>query len=238
MITLYTFGPGFGLPDPSPFVMKTEIQLAMAGIPYMTERGRPPQGPKNKLPFIVDGSRIIGDSTFIRAYLESTYHFDLDRHLTKPERAFGWSIERMMEDHLYWAMVRFRWMDEDNFARGPAHFFDGLPEPMRESVRSEARKRVCETLYGQGLGRHSDEESAELGARSLQAVSELLDNRRYIFGDRPCGADATVFAMVACATTPYFKSPLNAVAAELPNLGEYCRRMMREFYPEFALEAA
>ena len=33
MITLFGFGPAFGLPDPSPFVMKTEIQLKMAGVP-------------------------------------------------------------------------------------------------------------------------------------------------------------------------------------------------------------
>ena len=30
MITLYTFGPGFGLPDPSPFVMKVATLLKMA----------------------------------------------------------------------------------------------------------------------------------------------------------------------------------------------------------------
>src|SRR5580692_4763877 len=32
MLTLYGFGPAFGLPDPSPFVMKSEVQLKMAGI--------------------------------------------------------------------------------------------------------------------------------------------------------------------------------------------------------------
>ena len=37
MITLYTFGPAFGLPDPSPFVMKAEVLLKMAGLPYRTD---------------------------------------------------------------------------------------------------------------------------------------------------------------------------------------------------------
>ena len=39
MITLYTFGPAFGLPDPSPFVLKAEILLKMAGLPYHAATG-------------------------------------------------------------------------------------------------------------------------------------------------------------------------------------------------------
>jgi hypothetical protein len=34
MITLYAFGPAFGLPDPSPFVTKAEVLLKMAGLAY------------------------------------------------------------------------------------------------------------------------------------------------------------------------------------------------------------
>ena len=34
MITLYGSNPIFGLPEASPYVMKTEIHLRMAGIPY------------------------------------------------------------------------------------------------------------------------------------------------------------------------------------------------------------
>ena len=32
MITLYVFGPNFGLPETSPYVTKTEVQLKMAGL--------------------------------------------------------------------------------------------------------------------------------------------------------------------------------------------------------------
>ena len=39
MITLYGFGPAFGLPDPSPYVMKTEVQLKMAGLGYLKVAG-------------------------------------------------------------------------------------------------------------------------------------------------------------------------------------------------------
>src|SRR5580704_7211490 len=72
MVTLFGFGPAFGLPDPSPFVMKTDIQLKMAGVPYRFERAAPPAAPKGKIPFIEDGDARIGDSTFIRAHIEKT----------------------------------------------------------------------------------------------------------------------------------------------------------------------
>jgi hypothetical protein len=39
MIILYTFGPYFGLPDPSPFVMKAEVLFKMANLPFETDTG-------------------------------------------------------------------------------------------------------------------------------------------------------------------------------------------------------
>jgi Glutathione S-transferase N-terminal domain len=51
MITLYTFGPAFGLPDPGPFVTKAEVLLKMAGLPYQTDPAGFRRAPKGKLPY-------------------------------------------------------------------------------------------------------------------------------------------------------------------------------------------
>ena len=40
MIILYGAGEGFGLPEISPYVTKTEVQLRMAGLPYEKRVGR------------------------------------------------------------------------------------------------------------------------------------------------------------------------------------------------------
>ena len=50
MITLYNFGPAFGLPDPSPFVMKVEVLLKMAKLPYQTDSAGFSKAPKGKDP--------------------------------------------------------------------------------------------------------------------------------------------------------------------------------------------
>src|SRR5262249_38821390 len=79
MITLYTFGPAFGLPDPSPFVTKAEVLLKMAGLSYHTDTNGLQKAPKRKLPYIDDDGERIADSTFIRWHIEKKYGIDLDR---------------------------------------------------------------------------------------------------------------------------------------------------------------
>jgi glutathione S-transferase len=238
MIVLYAFGPAFGLPDPSPFVMKTEVQLKMAGVPYRFERGAPPTAPKGKVPYIQDGEERIGDSTFIRARIEQEYGFDFDKALSTEQSARAWAIERMLEDHLYFALIHARWMDDANFAKGPAHFFDGMPAESREAARAQGRERVRQNLFAHGIGRHTDTEIVELGARSLSALSVLLGDKRYLFGDAPCGADATAFGMTASILTHFFEAPLRARAESHANLVAYRDRMMRHYYPKFAVQAA
>jgi glutathione S-transferase len=133
MITLYSFGPAFGLPDPSPFVTKAEVLLKMAGLPYKTDTGGFNKAPKGKLPYIIDDGDTIADSTFIRWHLEQKYHIDLDRGLDAEQRAIAWAFEKMLEDQLYWAVVHERWMDDANFDKGPRTFFRKIPAPMRPS---------------------------------------------------------------------------------------------------------
>jgi glutathione S-transferase len=238
MITLFAFGPAFGLPDPSPFVIKTEVQLKMAGAPYRFERGGPQAGPKGKIPFIEDNGVRIGDSTFIRAHIEKTCGVDLDHGLSVEARARAWAIERMLEDHLYFALIQMRWMDDSNFAKGPAHFFDMAPEQARDQVRSEARERVRGKLDGHGLGRHSEAEIVQLGARSLAALSVLIGGNSYLMGPEPSGSDATAFGMVASVLTPFFDTKLRDAALSHDNLVRYSERMMQHYYPEFAEQAA
>lgn len=237
MITLFGFGPGFGLPDPSPFVLKTDVQLKMAGVPYRFERASPREAPKGKIPFVDDNGTRIGDSTFIRAHIEKSYGVDLDRGLSAEERARAWTIERMLEDHLYFAMVHFRWMDDTNFEKGPAHFFDAVPEAVRTQMRSEARQRTRDKIDGHGLGRHSEAEIIELAARSLAALSLLIGEKPYLMGKEPSGSDATAFGMLASILTPFFDTALRETARTHANLVEYTHRMMRRYYPDFPAEA-
>jgi glutathione S-transferase len=234
VIILYGFGPGFGLPEISPFVTKTEVQLKMAGLPYRKERARPTASPKGQLPFVEDDGEAIADSTFIRAHLEGKYGFDFDAPLSLQDRARAWAFERLIEHHLYWAMVGARWVDPENFAKGPAHFFDAAPEHLRERLREDAQFRVAENYLLSGLGRHAPDEDIDLAVRSLFALSVQLGDKPYLMGNSPCGTDATAFGALGGILTPFFSSQLRERTERFENLTAYVDRMMQQYYPDFA----
>ena len=158
MITLYTFGPAFGLPDPSPFVTKAEVLLKMAGLPYRTDTKGLSKAPKGKLPYIRDGEDIIADSSCIRRHLEKRYTIDFDKGLSQHERGVACAVDKMCEDHLYWLLVYDRWADDANFKRGPAKFFEVAPAPVRSFVKWLIRRQVRRALHGQGASRYTESE--------------------------------------------------------------------------------
>jgi glutathione S-transferase len=231
MITLYGFGPMFGLPDPSPFVLKTLTQLKMSGLRFDLERADRAEAPKGKIPFIRDGDLVLGDSVFILDHLKRAHGVDLDTRLTLRQRSLGWAMERMLEDHLYWAIVHARWAIDENFEKGPSQFFAGAPEAAKRAGQAGMKQ----VLHGQGFGRHANAEVADLATRDFAAASELLGDKPYLFGDAPCSMDATLFAFTAAAATPFFDSSIRQAAESYPNLVAYQWRMMdRYFEPAMA----
>jgi hypothetical protein len=155
VITLFGFAPAFGLPSPGPFDLKTEIHLQMMGLVYRKICDGRANAPKGKLPYIDDDGTLVADSTFIRLYLEKKYSKFLDADLDDGQRAIAWTVERLVEDSLYWAMVHSRWAVDANFAKGPAHFFDHLPDDSQEDARQKQRTAVLGYLQAQGIGRRS-----------------------------------------------------------------------------------
>ncbi len=231
-IILYGFGPGFGLPEVSPFVTKTEVQFKMAGLAYTKERSRPDASPKGQLPFISDDGTLIADSTFIRAHLEKKYGVDFDAGLDGRQRAEAWALERMIENHLNQAMVYARWMLPENFAKGPGSLF--IPPAAHEEVLG----RVTLAMKAQGIARHTSEEAAGLGDRSLKALSVLLGDKPYLMGAHPTGVDATAFGELAGILTSFFESPLRRRAESYPNLVAYTARLMKRYFPEHTWKIA
>ena len=232
MITLYTFGPAFGLPDPSPFVTKAEVLLKIAGLSYRTDTQGFRKAPKGKLPYIEDDGERIADSTFIRWHIEKKYRIDLDPGLAPEQRATAWAFEKMAEDHLYWAIVDARWLDDANFAKGPINFFRQLPAPIRPVMIPLIRRRVRNALHAHGMGRHSRSDIVALGTRSIEAIADYLGQKPFFMGTEPTGIDATMFAFTAGVLCPRFDTPLRSAAERHDSLRRYVGRMTARYYPD------
>jgi glutathione S-transferase len=238
MITLYTFGPAFGLPDPSPFVTKAETLLKMAALPYRADTSGFGKAPKGKLPYIDDDGEHIGDSTFIRFHIEKKYGFDFDRGLNAEQRAVAWAFEKLAEDNFYWLLFHSRWMDDGNFEKGPRHFFRKVPAPVRPLVIAMIRRQVRKTLHAQGTGRHTLAEITALATRTIDSIADYLGAKPFFMGTEPAGVDATIFSFVAGALCPVFEAPLRTAAERHDNLKTYVGRMITRYYPELGEIAA
>lgn len=229
MISLHTFGPGAGLPDLSPFVVKAMMLLKLAGLPFTEQRADVRKSPKRKLPVIIDDGEVIADSTFIRFHIEKKYGFDFDANLSPEQKATAWAAEKMLENHTYWAALHERWLIDSNFEKGPAKFFNAVPALMRPFVKTMVRKNIAKDIYATGIGRHDYNEMMMLVARNIDSIAALLGDKPYFMGEAPCGADATIFAFMQGALCPVFTSRIGDQIRTHNTIVRYVERMEQAY---------
>lgn len=232
MTTLYGWGPAFGCQSPSPFVAKADIQMQMFDIPCTRATADLDNVSKHKAPYVEDDGVLIQDSAFIRMHFEKKLGVDLNEGLDTEQRAIAWTIERMLEDRLTPIMAHERWLESDNFARGPVMFFMGVPEPMRAEISNGAREAVRANLYAQGIGRHSREERLQLAQRDIDTVAVLLGDKPFMMGSYPTAVDAIAYGVISACSAPIFDSPLKDMVASHANLITFLKRMEDRFYAE------
>lgn len=232
MTTLFGWGPMFGVPGPSPYVLKADVQLQMLGVPFARATADLESVTKHKAPYVEDDGRIIEDSTFIRRHFEKKLGKDLDAGLTPAERGAAWALERLLEDRLAMIVVSERWLDDANFARGPALFFMGVPEPMREQVMGETRARIADMHLAHGIGRHTREERMMLAEWDVAAVAHSLGEKPYLFGRAPTAVDAVAYGVLASCATTHFDTRLTEIVRQHANLMDFIGRIEARFFAE------
>ncbi len=233
MIQLYQFAPAFGLPNASPFCMKLETYLRMAGLPFETPRFKLQdfqRAPKGKLPYIVDGSERVADSSLIIDYLKAKYGDPVDGWMSPSEQAIALAWQRLLEEHFYWAAVYTRWIEPKGWALTREVFFAGLSAPISWILPTLARRGMAKELHGQGLGRHSREEIYALGCSDITALVNFLADKPFFMGDKPCSLDAIAYAFLANILWVPLESALKLHAQNYPVLERYCERMRNSYY--------
>jgi glutathione S-transferase len=231
MITLHQFAPAFGLPNASPFCMKLETWLRMAGLPFeLDNRGDVFKAPKGKLPYIDDGGTPLADTSLIIEHLQGRYGVALDATLTPAQRGIATAFQRLFEENLYWAVLYTRWIDDAHWPKTREAFFGAMPAPLRWFVPTLARRGLRQELRGQGMGRHGAAEIHAIGCRDVNAVADFLGDKSFMMGEAPSSLDATAHAFLANLLWAPVDSPIQRAARARPTLEAYCQRMKARYY--------
>jgi len=231
-LIVYKFGypAGHGTSDISPFVVKLETWLRLSGIPYEGRTGGRSVMPKAKLPVAEIDGRLIPDSSAIVAHLQTHDPRALrDEHLSAAQQAHSLAIQALLEDRLYWVSFYLRWCVPANVQRYKPLLMDyalravpgwqrPLVKAMATPIMSGLARSMRQQAWQQGVGRHGLDEVLAQGQQGWQALSTLLGEQSYLFGDQPSSVDATLFAWVHTLTRHPFPSPLQDFVKAQPNL--------------------
>jgi glutathione S-transferase len=236
-ITLHQFTPLYGLPNGSPFCIKLETYLRMAGLKYevATIRG-PIKSHTGKAPYISCDGETLHDSGLIIAHLEQKHGHPVDGKLTLSERATSLAFQRMMEEHLYWATVYARWTDPARPAETLQYAKEviGLTGFLGVLVPRIVQRTVKKALWNHGLGRHHPADIWKLGIDNVQALGHWLGNRAYGFGEQPTVFDAVLFSAIASIVRTPWDFPLKTETLKHRNLLDHTDRMLSRYFPELS----
>lgn len=226
MIELLQFAPAFGLMNASPFCMKAEVLLRLAGLEYRcVGEALPMRAPKGKLPVLRDGGQTIADSAAIVEHLQRRYGDRMPAALREPDRGDALALRRMFEEHTYFAALWLRWIDEAGWAATAPAFFGHLPPLLRSLVPALVRRKMRRDLVGQGMGRHLRDEICGRALADLQAARDILGKRPFFGGGEPAAIDATCYAFLANLLWVPVDNPVREQGLRMPELVAYCERM-------------
>jgi glutathione S-transferase len=224
--------PVWGLQSPSPFCLKLETWLRMAGIPYdPISLDKPPQSKTGKVPYLLlENGTTLADSNIIIRTLAHERGIDLGESRTAEEQARSHAVLRLVEESLYFAAVWERWMQPAYWPITRDGYFGTLPGPLRTLFAGLVRRKLKAALHGQGILRYEPAEIAARGAADVQALSALLGQRAFFEGEQPGVADASAYGLLANALGFPERTALRSAVEACPNLVAFCRRIESAYW--------
>jgi glutathione S-transferase len=229
-LIVYGGWEAFGVADFSPFCLKLKTYLRMIGVPYTSKLGDPRKAPTKKIPYIDDGGTLVGDSGLIVEYLKKKHGDSLDAALTPDQHALGHVVRRTLEESTYWAGVYVRWVEDAPWPELYALLRPLFPPVIGGLIANTIRSGVSKQAYGQGIARHTPEEVYAIGKADLDAVSAILGQKPYLFGDSPSSYDAVLHGFVGNLMAFPKASPISQHARSHANLVSFVDRMNAKYW--------
>lgn len=233
MLSLIIYNPAFGQPSASPFCTKALCLLQMSGLEWKSEFSTDPRSaPMSKFPVLRDGDDLIADSSIIQKHLEEKHGVDFGSWLSEEQRAIAHALVRMTEEHLYFNIVNDRWGRPEVWRHTMPVYFRKMPAFLRLFVPNSLRKKVVTGLNFIGIGRFSDEMLDTRVKQDLSAISTILGDKEYLFGEKACFADAAIVPQLATMAAAPVDTDASKAVKSNKNLYEYIGRFQLKHYPK------
>ena len=214
----------------SPFSLKLETWLRLHKIKYENIYTMK-FGSKGQIPCIELNGEEIPDSNVILDKLET--HFKIDLIGNNSDKAVAHAVTVMLENHtakagFYW---RYGHNMEEFVAKNCALTFPKrtvkiwkLFQPMGTKVGT----------YFHGLGRHSLDEIIHFSCQDIQAISNLLSDKKFFLGDEPSRIDCTIFGhLVQFLFIPMDFPQKKFMHSNCDNLIKYVDRVKNVFWSDW-----
>lgn len=204
VVYLYQFTRTPMLPSISPFCLKVETWLRLAGLKYENiDHKLKLRSKKGQLPFVEVNGEEIADSTIIMTELAQRFEKDLDVALSQEQRNIAHAMISMLENHLVWVVLSWRIKNTEQMLKGYKinlqHALGSrLPNALLNFFfKFQFSRKGAKKVKAQGLGVHKPEEIEEFGRKDLKVLSELLADKPFFFGDEPTTLDCVAFSVLA-----------------------------------------
>lgn len=242
-----------GLPTSSYFALKLETYLRLRRLPFRVILEKR-YGPRNMIPWIELNGTVRSDSGAIIEYLETAFPAS-EKHpsasLAGPTAAAATveaaGLQHVLEASLRWLILWHRWQYPPNRIASARLYFAadtaGLSDDQVTAwlgTNGLFQGRLL-SLYYQGTGRRPDAEIFAIGRRDLAYVAQLLARSPtgYFFGQaRPTWVDAMVFGTLENLVHFPVDSPLRQAALSAPGLADFCARIRRDVWQDYADDAS
>ncbi|XP_043193869.1 failed axon connections homolog [Amphibalanus amphitrite] len=230
VVVLHQFERGTNMPNLSPFALKLETYLRMAGIKYIVDTEEP-QGARGKCPWITINGEELSDSELIIDYLAKHFNKPIKEELSPSQHAIGRAVQVMLDEHTIVAVAYKRYvLDRMSYI---LKCFPKQYQLMMRIFYPAFSKQLKKYFFTNGMGRFSEEEVLFFLRRELRALEDVIGDKQFVVAKTPSTYDAAVFAELTQVIIGCAPEVERYVRDNHAVLVQYFERMKDKYWPDW-----
>jgi len=184
------------------------------------------------LPFVELNGEHIADSQLIIFKLSK--YFKKEDKLPKEKLAIARAVDRMVEGTLLAALICFKVVENTAKFINPKVSGAPVPEFVTNLVAPFIHGQIKARMRANGMYKHDRTDILDIMHRDLQALSDILGDKKFVMGDEPSSVDFTVFGNLAsCYYLPYDQPMKRVLQQEFTNVRDLLERIKGKYWSDW-----